>query len=68
MLAKHILVHHRGNRPIRIHGIHAHEITNLLGFGLHGTRTQIEIEVPLQAEMAQKISNRCHTTSWSCVV
>src|SRR6266566_3567346 len=38
-----ILVEHRGGRPMRVHGIHAQQIANLLRFGLHGRRTQCEI-------------------------
>ena len=38
-----VLLNHRGDRPIRVHWIHAEQIADLLGFRLHGRRTQIEI-------------------------
>ena len=38
-----VLVDHRGDRPIWIHRIHAQQVADLLGFDLHGTRTQLEV-------------------------
>ena len=35
-----ILIEHGRGRPIWIHGVHPQQVADLLGFGLHGTRTQ----------------------------